>query len=72
MIIKPGQQSAPLFFLQRVIARKSGEMEPLLESEVPHKLIFLDIDGVLNRHPQLHISLIMATRLRELVGRDWR
>lgn len=39
----------------------------LLEQEVPHKLIFLDIDGVLNGRGQLHIDLTLATRLNALV-----
>ena len=42
-------------------------MEPLIDGEVAHKLIFLDIDGVLNRHPQLHIDLAKAALLRQLV-----
>ena len=42
-------------------------MESLLEEEVPHKLVFLDIDGVLNRHPQLHIDLAKAALLKGLL-----
>jgi hypothetical protein len=39
----------------------------LLEQEVPHKIVFLDIDGVLNGRGQLHIDLTLATRLGTLV-----
>ncbi len=49
--------------------QEAGELErEAAESGVAsHKLIFLDIDGVLNGRGQLHIDLKLATRLLSLV-----